>query len=77
VLLALLAADDAGDVHLEPVEPQAVAAVGELGDDRRAEVVDVEAHGLLGIAGLHVQVMDADGHGRAPQMIPRCARSPI
>src|SRR5213594_3785590 len=61
VLLALLRVDQGRDVELQPMKAHAVAAT-RLADQRRAEVVDVELHRRLGIPGLHMNVVRAEGH---------------
>ena len=70
MLLAALRVDEPGDVELQPVQVHAIATRTHVGDQGRAEVVDVELHRLLGVARLHVHVMSAERHEGSPSGRP-------
>src|SRR6202045_180934 len=42
----------------------------DLGHIGRTEIVDIELHGLLGILGLDMHVLDRKGHDRSPYRSP-------
>jgi hypothetical protein len=66
MLLVILRRDQGRDVERQPMQVHPMAALRDLGHIGCTEIVDIELHGLLGILGLHMHMLDRKGHHRSP-----------